>query len=123
VLSLLIAFFGEYGIDALTTDPSARTAADSFLMWAAIGPVLGVWAFQLDGVFIGATRTAEMRNAMLLSLLIYFIAWKLTLPLGNTGLWLTLCVHYMARALTLLYYFPRLVNSVAACSQAEPAIP
>jgi MATE family multidrug resistance protein len=122
LLSAAIAVFGERGIAVLTADPNARATADTYLMWAAIGPVLGVWAFQLDGVFIGATRTAEMRNAMLLSLVIYFIAWKLTLPLGNTGLWMTLCVHYIARAVTLLYYYPRLISSVTGSSQAEPAI-
>jgi MATE family multidrug resistance protein len=122
VLSLTIVLFGEYGIALLTTDPDARNTANSYLMWAAIGPVLGVWAFQLDGVFIGATRTAAMRNAMLLSLVIYFIAWKLTVPLGNAGLWLAFCVHYIARALTLLYYYPRLVSAVPERAQAEPAI-
>jgi MATE family multidrug resistance protein len=78
-----------------------------------VGPILGVWAFQLDGVFIGATRTADMRNAMLLSLVIFFIAWKLTLPMGNRGLWLALCIHYVARTFTLAWYFPRLLKSVA----------
>jgi MATE family multidrug resistance protein len=113
-LSILIALSGAWGIDALTTDVRARQEANTFLLWAAAGPILGVWAFQLDGIFIGATRTAEMRNAMLVSLVIFFAAWKLTLPFGNTGLWLTLCVHYFARTLTLLWYFPRLMRSVGA---------
>jgi MATE family multidrug resistance protein len=113
LISLLIAVAGSWGIDALTADVHTRHEANDYLLWAAVGPILGVWAFQLDGVFIGATRTADMRNAMLLSLVIFFIAWKLTLPMGNRGLWLALCIHYVARTFTLASYFPRLLRSVA----------
>jgi multidrug resistance protein, MATE family len=119
-LTLLIALVGPWGIDALTADANARQEAHAYLLWAAAGPILGVWAFQLDGIFIGATRTAEMRNAMLLSLVIFFAAWKLTLPLGNSGLWLTLCIHYVARTFTLLWYFPRLLKNIGAGAIAIP---
>lgn len=114
MISLFIALAGSWGIDALTADTRARHEANAYLLWAAAGPILGVWAFQLDGIFIGATRTADMRNAMLLSLVIFFVAWKLTLPLGNSGLWLALCVHYLARTFTLAWYLPRLLKSVTA---------
>ena len=80
--------------------------------WAAAAPLLGVWAFQLDGIFIGATRTADMRNAMLASLGIFWVAWWLLLPLGNTGLWAAFYVHYLARTGSLLYCYPALVRSV-----------
>ncbi|MGH8209305.1 MAG: hypothetical protein ACREU6_06845 [Steroidobacteraceae bacterium] len=74
---------------------------------------MGVWAFQLDGIFIGATRTADMRNAMLFSPAIFLGAWWLLLPLGNAGLWAAFYVHYIARTGSLLYYYPALVWSVA----------
>jgi len=77
-------------------------------------PLLGIWAFQLDGIFIGATRTADMRNAMLVSLAIFLVAWRLLVPFGNSGLWAAFYVHYVARAGSLLYYYPGLVRSVAA---------
>jgi MATE family multidrug resistance protein len=64
-----------------------RALARAYLPWAAAAPLLGVWAFQLDGIFIGATRTAEMRNSVLVSLAIFLAAWWLLCPLGNNGLW------------------------------------
>jgi len=114
LLTLTLFLFGQVFIDGLTVDVSARVAARSFLPWAAAAPLLGVWAFQLDGIFIGATRTAEMRNAMLVSLAIFLLAWWSLVPFGNTGLWAAFYVHYVARTGSLLYYYPGLVRSVAA---------
>jgi MATE family multidrug resistance protein len=102
---------GAYFIDALTVDPDARTAARTYLPWAALAPLLGVWSFQLDGIFIGATRSREMRNAMLLATAIYLIAWWLLTPFGNHGLWAALWVSYVARTGTLSWYLPRLVGN------------
>lgn len=111
-LSLVIGTLGAEFIDLLTVDAAARSAARAYLPWAIGMPLLGVWAFQLDGIFIGATRTAEMRNAMLISLSIFLIAWWLFLPLGNHGLWIALYINYLARIGTLYYHYPALVRSV-----------
>lgn len=111
-LSLVIGALGAEFIDLLTVDAAARSAARAYLPWAIGMPLLGVWAFQLDGIFIGATRTAEMRNAMLISLSIFLIAWWLSLPLGNHGLWIALYINYLARIGTLYYHYPALVRSV-----------
>jgi len=113
LLTLVLFLFGQVFINGLTVDVGARAAAYSFLPWAAAVPLLGVWAFQLDGIFIGATRTAEMRNAMLVSLAIFLVAWWLLTPFGNAGLWAAFYVHYVARTGSLLYYYPGLVRSVA----------
>jgi MATE family multidrug resistance protein len=113
LLTLVLLLFGEVFIDGLTVDISARTAARNFLPWASAAPLLGVWAFQLDGIFIGATRTADMRNAMLASLAIFLVAWWLLTPFGNTGLWAAFYVHYLARTGSLLCFYPGLVRSVA----------
>jgi MATE family multidrug resistance protein len=110
--SLILALFGSAIIDLLTTDPAVRAIARDYLPWAEFAPLVGVWCFQLDGIFIGATRTADMRNAMLVSLAIFLVAWYLLIPMGNHGLWAALYVHYLARTATLFYYFPRLVRSV-----------
>jgi MATE family, multidrug efflux pump len=98
-------------IDMLTVDQSLRSLARTYLPWAALAPLVSVWAFQLDGIFIGATRTAEMRNAMLASLAIFLLAWWVFRPYGNHGLWGALYVLYAARTGTLLYFFPALVRS------------
>jgi len=114
LLALVLGLCGPLFIDIMTVDAAARATARLYLMWAVAAPLLGVWAFQLDGIFIGATRTADMRNAMLASLAVFLAAWWLLLPLGNTGLWTAFYVHYLARTLSLLYYYPGLVRSVAA---------
>ena len=114
VISLVLLGSGPVLIDALTVDAAARTTARGYLVWAAFAPLLGVWAFQLDGIFIGATRTVDMRNAMLATLAVYLAAWWLLRPFGNDGLWGALYVSYVARAGTLLYFFPRLVRAVPA---------
>ncbi len=118
LLAAVLALFGPFFIDALTVDPTARAAARAYLPWAAGAPLLGVWAFQLDGIFIGATCTADMRNAMLASLAIFLGAWWLLLPFRNSGLWGAFYIHYVARAVSLLYYYPALVRSVAAPAPA-----
>jgi MATE family multidrug resistance protein len=114
LISVTFVTFGAMFIDILMVDAAAREAARVYLPWAAGAPMLGVWAFQLDGIFIGATRTGDMRNAMLVSLAIFLAAWWVLLPFGNHGLWAALYVHYFARIGTLWYYYPGLVRSVAA---------
>ena len=115
VLAATVALLlGPAIIDVLTVDETVRAAARVYLPWAALVPLAGVWCFQLDGIFIGATRAAEMRNAMLISVVIFLVGWWLLKPWGNHGLWAALYVHYVARTGTLLYYFPTLVRSVAA---------
>jgi MATE family multidrug resistance protein len=111
-ISLALFVFGPAIIDVLTVDAATRALAREYLAWAASVPTLGVWAFQLDGIFIGATRSADMRNAAFATLAIYWIGWWLLTPFGNHGLWAALAVSYFARAGTLLYYYPGLVRSV-----------
>ncbi len=115
VLTSAVALpLGPAIIDLLTVDETVRAAARVYLPWAALAPLAGVWCFQLDGIFIGATRAAEMRNAMLMSVIIFLVGWWLLKPWDNHGLWAALYVHYAARTATLLYYFPSLVRSVSA---------
>ena len=92
---------------------SVLETARIYLPWLIVSPIVSVWSFQLDGIFIGMTRTAEMRNAMILSLAIYLAAcWLLIAGFGNHGLWLAFTIFMMARAATLGCYFPRLIGSV-----------
>ena len=111
-VALALISFGTVLIDVLTVDAASREAARTYLPWATGAPLLGVWAFQLDGIFIGATRTAAMRNAALVSLGIFLVAWWLLTPYGNHGLWGALYAHYAARVGTLGYCYPGLVRSV-----------
>ncbi len=100
--SLAYLMAGE-GIIALLTDiPELREHAALYLPWLVASPLISVWSYWLDGVFIGATRSREMRNAMLAALLLLFLpAWYLLQPLGNHGLWLALMLFMAARGLGL----------------------
>jgi MATE family multidrug resistance protein len=111
---VVLAVGGPSFIDALTTDAAVRAAARTYLPWAAGAPLLGVWAFQLDGIFIGATRTTAMRNAMLLSTAIFLLGWWMLLPFANHGLWAALYVNYVARIATLAVCLRPLIDSVPA---------
>jgi MATE family multidrug resistance protein len=93
----------------MTTDEATRAAASAALIWCALVPVLGWPSWQLDGLMIGTTRGALMRNAMIASLLIY-LALDFTLrPLfGVDGLWAAFLLYYVARALTLAVGWPSL---------------
>ena len=96
-------------IQVMTAAPSVREAAYTFLPWAALTPVAGVACFQLDGIFIGATRTADMRNMMILSLAVFLAAWAVLTPaFGNHGLWASLMAFYAARAASLGLRYPAL---------------
>ncbi|HTS53084.1 MAG TPA: MATE family efflux transporter [Burkholderiales bacterium] len=110
--SVVAMLLGPTIVGWLTVDETVRAAARVYLPWAALVPLAGVWCFQLDGIFIGATRAAEMRNAMLMSVVIFLVGWWLLRPWGNHGLWAALYVHYAARTGTLLCYFPALLRSV-----------
>lgn len=97
---------GPFIITLLTTSPDVRVAATRYLPWAAVAPVLAVWCFLLDGIFIGATRSVEMRNAMFAALAIFLASWwVLASAYGNHGLWAALLIFYVARSITLLPFY------------------
>ena len=108
LLSLAALVFGPLLIDVLTTAPPVRALAREYLAWAALTALVGAAAFQMDGVFIGATWSAEMRDWMLVSTALFaLVAWVASGPMGNHGLWLALLVFLGARGATLLWRLPR----------------
>lgn len=97
----IYAFAGEQIVALLTSLPELRVLANHYLAWQVILPVVGVWCYLLDGMFIGATRGAEMRNSMAVAALGFGVT-MLTLPLwGNHALWLSLAVFLALRGLSL----------------------
>ncbi len=116
-----LAFVAAYGVGGtilirvMTGIAEVRERALDFLPWAAVSPALSIWSFQLDGIFIGATRGADLRNAMAISLAIYVACmFALIGPLGNHGLWLAFLIFMVARAATLGMRLPRLLRAVEA---------
>ncbi|MGY0560612.1 MATE family efflux transporter [Luteimonas sp. A277] len=115
VLAALILLLGQPAVSAITTLPNVREAAFANLPWAALYVLVSVAAFQLDGVFIGATRTREMRNAGVISLVVFLLAaWPFTAAWGNHGLWAAFVVYVIARAGALWPYFRRMETGLAA---------
>jgi len=112
VLTITFWGFGGYWIDFLTTSTEVRETARLYLPWAAALPLISVACFQLDGIFIGATRAREMRNASFVSTAGFFLFWWLLLPLGNHGLWAALALFNVLRAFALGRYFPRLLSNL-----------
>lgn len=101
-LSLAFAIFGSTGIHILTTASDVRLEAQIYLPWIIAAPLIGAPSWMLDGIFIGAMRTRNMRNSMLISSLIYAVCVLILIPLyGNHGLWISILVFFIARAITL----------------------
>jgi len=107
------AAFGPSIVALITGIAEVRTMAGVYLPWLVLAPVVAVWSFQLDGIFIGTTRVVAMRNAMILSVAVFLVAVRLFVPLwGNHGLWAALTVLMVTRAVTLGVWFPRIVRSL-----------
>jgi MATE family multidrug resistance protein len=103
--------FGPTLIDIMTASDEVRRTARGYLWLVALAPVLGVFAFAYDGIYIGATWARDMRNLMVLSLLIFLAAWLALRSSGNTGLWGALLVNYAARGGLQALRYPALVRA------------
>ena len=109
-----IMLAGPLAIDMMTPDPLVRQSAKTYLPYCALAPILGFAAWQFDGIFIGTTRTPEMRNAGIAAVLIYLGAHYLLEPRwGGTGIWIAFLIYYVARAITLAFYYPRITRYFA----------
>ncbi|MED5396154.1 MAG: MATE family efflux transporter, partial [Pseudomonadota bacterium] len=105
--------FGGVFIDILSAVPEVRIAAREYLVWAALVPAVGVWSFQLDGIYIGSTCTVDMRNGMIISMAVFAIFAAALVPIyANHGLWLAFWIFMATRAATLGLWYPRLERSV-----------
>ncbi|ACT58599.1 MATE family efflux transporter [Hirschia baltica] len=112
--AIAIYFGGNTFIDIVVKNQEIVQTAKLFLPMAAAAPVLGVVAWQLDGIFIGTTNTAAMRSSTVMTLIIY-IALDLALhPMGNWGVWIAFNASYVLRAITLGAFLPQLIHRIDA---------
>ena len=119
ILSLVFWLGGPGFIDILTKAPEVQVLARAFLPWMIAAPVMQIGLTMLDGIFIGATRSADMRNMMVVAVICYLGAVWLFTPLwANHGLWLALHVSFAARGLSLMARYPALEKAVRA--EARP---
>ena len=94
--------FGGAVIDIMTTSEAVRAEARIYLPYVVAAPLFGLFPWMLDGIFIGATRSRDMRNMMLISAAVYALSVTLLLPgYANHGLWVSLLISYVIRGLTL----------------------
>jgi MATE family multidrug resistance protein len=107
--SLIYLVAGRYVIGLMAGLDSVRSVAYVYLPWVVLAPLVSVWAYLLDGIYLGATRTTEMRNGMLIALAVYLLCVWVSLPLlGNHGLWLSMIAFLMVRGVTLGFWYPRI---------------
>jgi len=102
--------FGPALVDIMTASVDVRRIARDYLPFVVFAPLLGVFAFAYDGIYIGATWARDMRNLMLLSLLIFLGAWFALRSFGNAGLWGAFLVHYAARGGLQALRYPALLK-------------
>ena len=114
VVSIIYFIFGEVILGLFTNIDEVLASASTYLPWMIIAPIVSIWSFQLDGIFIGASYTKEMRNAMIVSMLIYLALLQVLIPQwGNHGLFLGLSLFMVIRAITLGFYYPRIIKAIA----------
>jgi MATE family multidrug resistance protein len=113
LLAVGVLLGGEFAVRALTGHSAVQLAAIAQLLPVAAYILVSFAAFQLDGIFIGTTRTPEMRNATVAATAGFFLlSFPLTAELGVTGLWLAFIALVLLRAGALLYYYPALRRSI-----------
>jgi MATE family multidrug resistance protein len=113
ILMLIFVVLGPWLINIITNEPTVRSIATQYYIWAALISITGVLAFQMDGIFIGATWSSDMRNMMLLSLA-GFIALSIifTQIWGNHGLWISLNAFMLLRGVSLSFILSRKIHRI-----------
>lgn len=115
LMALAFWLMGPMIIDIMTKAPDVQQEAHRYLPWLIAAPVMIVGLTQFDGIFIGATRTADMRNMMAVAFVIYVLAaWALMPRMENHGLWLALHISFIARAGSLALRYPALERAAKA---------
>ena len=111
LLSVIIFGFADFLIPLLSKDAQIQHLASNHVLYAAIYILISFAAFQLDGIFIGVTRSAEMRNATIISLVIFLVAGiPLSNYYSNAGLWMAFILFVLVRAIALGFYYPRILK-------------
>ncbi len=110
VLAVIYGIFSDIFMALFTNQQEVLVLARSYTPWLVILPLVSVWSFVLDGVFIGTTQTGAMRNAMIVSTGVYLLCvWGMVPLWGNQGLLLSLCIFMVVRALSLWLLYPKLL--------------
>ncbi len=113
LISLFYLLFKNSFIDFMTDIENVRDISYQYSFWLVLIPFVSSFCYQLDGIFIGASQTQELRNAMFISVVIHLISsFMLVEWFGNQGLWISLTIFLILRALTLVIYFNRIYSKI-----------
>jgi len=114
LLISIIYIIGKNNFISIMTDlPNIQTISLSYSYWVVIIPFISSFCYQFDGIFVGASQTKELRNAMIMAVGIYILcALYLINYFGNLGLWISLSIFFIARALTLLIYLGKIYKRI-----------
>ena len=113
LFTVLYGLSGHWLVGLLTNIEAVKAFAISYLPWVVASPIISVWCFLFDGIFIGATRTKEMRNTMFFStFLCYLPAWYILQPLGNHGLWIAFLIFMAARGISMAWIYPQIGRDI-----------
>jgi len=109
IISMIYFLINKFAIQLMSNIEIIRSLSSSYAVWLIIMPLISSFCYQFDGIFIGASQTNELRNAMIFSVLLYVIISLILADfLGNTGIWISLCVFMILRALSLYYYLDKI---------------
>jgi len=112
-ISVLFAVFGHGIIALMSSHTEVIATAEQFLPWLIAAPLIAVWSYQLDGIFIGAMHTKDMRNTVGIALMIYGIVALIALRyFGNHGLWGSLMLFLFLRGVLLAFRYPKLLSEI-----------
>jgi MATE family multidrug resistance protein len=113
--AIAYAVAGPALLSLFTDHQDIIDVALEYLPWMVVGPLVSIWSYMLDGIFVGATHTAAMRNTMLLALLLFLgLIWVLLPSAGNHGLWIAFLAFMLARGLGLGALLPGLLRRLPA---------
>lgn len=109
IISVIFFFTYENVINLMSDIKEIRELSSSYVIWLIILPLISSFCYQFDGIFIGVSQTKELRNAMMFSVLSYLIiSIILTKLMFNNGIWISLCVFMILRAISLFYYLDKI---------------
>jgi len=106
---------GDFLVALITTQEPVRAAAAEYMPWAAVIPFVSFWCYIFDGVFLGATRSGALRNAMLVTTAVYLaLVYGVASGFNNHALWASITIFMALRAVTLAFAYPALLRSIGA---------
>ena len=109
IISIIYFLINKFAIQLMSNIEVIKSLSSSYAVWLIIMPLISSFCYQFDGIFIGVSQTKELRNAMVFSVFSYVVISLILVDLlGNTGIWISLCLFMILRALSLYYYLDKI---------------